>query len=166
LLTVLLLPTSALAAPCRGANAEPTRSTIPQARAAVRCLLNDIRRDRGLRKLRGNRLLRIAAKRHSVDMNRRNFFDHVAPGGLDMVARIVRAGYLRSGMHYTVGENLGWGQSSLATPRAMVRAWMESPGHRANILQRRWKHVGIGIAIGTPRGGDGVTYTTNFGRRS
>src|SRR5919107_1385530 len=63
-----------------------------------------------------------------------------------------------------VGENLAWGQGNLATPRAIAVAWMNSPGHRHNILQPEFTEIGVGIVPGTP--GDatwGATYTTDFG---
>jgi uncharacterized protein YkwD len=47
----------------------------------------------------------------------------------------------------------------------MVRAWMDSPGHRTNILNRRFRDIGIGIVVGTPSGPGGATYTTDFGTR-
>jgi uncharacterized protein YkwD len=64
-----------------------------------------------------------------------------------------------------MGENLGWGSGSLATPRAMVRSWMNSPGHRANILRPTFTEVGIAVVTRTPRGIGGATYATEFGRR-
>jgi uncharacterized protein YkwD len=51
------------------------------------------------------------------------------------------------------------------TPAAMVDAWMHSPGHRLNLLHRSFRDVGIGIVAGTPTGGGGATYTTDFGVR-
>ncbi len=60
-------------------------------------------------------------------------------------------------------ENIAWGSGRLETPRAIVRAWMRSRGHRANILGR-FDEIGIGISNGTPRRGlDGATYATSFG---
>jgi uncharacterized protein YkwD len=56
-----------------------------------------------------------------------------------------------------------------ATPATIVRAWMHSPGHRANILNRRFREIGIGVASGAPvRDGaakSGATYATEFGLR-
>jgi hypothetical protein len=64
-----------------------------------------------------------------------------------------------------IGENLGWGTFGLATPRAMVEGWMESPTHRDNILFARYDEIGIGITEGAPvRGRSGaLTYATVFG---
>jgi uncharacterized protein YkwD len=73
------------------------------------------------------------------------------------------ASYLNPRVYWTVGENIGWGTAQLSTPQAMVRAWMHSPGHRANILNPSFRDLGVGIVLGDPQGGDGVTYTTDFG---
>jgi hypothetical protein len=65
-----------------------------------------------------------------------------------------------------VGENIGWGQGPLSTPRAMVEAWMNSPGHRRNILADDYAEVGLGLALGTPESTTwGATYTTDFGHK-
>ena len=66
-----------------------------------------------------------------------------------------------------VGENIGWGAGSRATPSAVVRAWMRSRPHRAALLSRRFRSIGTGVAIGSPRSGmsGAATYTANFGRR-
>ena len=66
---------------------------------------------------------------------------------------------------WMLAENIGWGSGSFASPKAMVRSWMQSAGHRANILNPAVRDAGVGIAMGSPRGGDGVTYTLDLGRR-
>ena len=67
----------------------------------------------------------------------------------------------------TLGEDIGWGTYELATPAAIVRAWMESPPHRSIILNRRFREIGVGVAIGTPtdRTEAGAVYTIDVGRR-
>ena len=71
-----------------------------------------------------------------------------------------RMGYIPSGRAWAVGENLAWGTGPLGTPAAIVRAWMNSPGHRANILDPRFRQIGLGIVAGNPagRGRSGATY--------
>ena len=59
-----------------------------------------------------------------------------------MLARIKATTYLRDVTSWSVGENLAWGSGTLATPRAMVRAWMQSADHRANLLDRHFADVG------------------------
>jgi uncharacterized protein YkwD len=100
-------------------------------------------------------------------MVRRNYFGHVSKSGNDVVDRLTRTGYFRGARSWTVGENLAWGSGGRSTPREIVAAWMASPGHRANILQRRFREIGIGVVFQAPRntGGPAATYTTTFGAR-
>ena len=164
LVTVAAVPGVAHA-DCAGANIVPTRATAKQAQAAVLCLLNVQRAAHGLRPLHDNRTLHKAAKKFSLSMRVRHFFDHTSPSGSTPLERVRAAGYLKHASRFEVGENIGWGGGSLGTPAAMVDAWMHSAGHRANILRGSFRDIGIGIVAGDPQGGDGVTYTTDFGVR-
>ena len=85
----------------------------------------------------------------------------------DFVGRIRRADYLSGAGTWSVGENIAWGSYDYATPRSIVRSWMHSPGHRANILSRRFREIGIGITLGAPVSGmdRAATYATDFGTR-
>ena len=58
------------------------------------------------------------------------------------------------------GENLAWGVGSRATARAIVRSWLASPGHRANLLRPSWERIGIGSRTGTFLGYAGATVVT------
>jgi uncharacterized protein YkwD len=157
--------TASAAASCPGADQVPGAATLKQARAATLCLINRERARRGLGLLRSRTRLRKAATRHSRNMVRDGFFDHSSPTGSTAAARVRAAGYLRGAARFQLGENIGAGQSVLGTPAAMVEAWMHSPGHRSNILHASFRDIGIGIAAGSPLGGDGATYTTDFGVR-
>ncbi|MBK5117578.1 MAG: hypothetical protein JJE23_11745, partial [Thermoleophilia bacterium] len=65
-----------------------------------------------------------------------------------------------------LGENIAYGFGSQSSPKLIVKAWMKSSGHRANILNRSFEHIGIGIKPGVPTSGShGATYTTTFGYR-
>jgi uncharacterized protein YkwD len=146
------------------------RRTVAARRAARRvllCLVNAERRARGLRALRPNARLRRAASGHSRSMVRRAFFSHVAPGGVAPVDRVRRVRWIPRRGSWSTGENIGFGRGRAGTPLAMHRTWMRSTAHRANILGRRFREVGFGLAPGTPRGSRsrGVTYTTVFGGR-
>lgn len=155
------------AAACTGADLAPAAANRGRTRSATLCLLNVERTSRGLRALRADDRLEIAAQRHSDDMVARDYFDHVTPSGADVVARLSRAGYVSDEVSWAVGENIAWGSGDLATPREIVRAWMNSTGHRRNILDRRYREIGIGVARGVPgRDIEGATYTTDFGTRS
>jgi uncharacterized protein YkwD len=156
-------PSVASAAGCSAADRSP--GALGQAATArtTLCLLNKERASRGLRKLRADARLRRAADRHAGDMVAKRYFDHDSKSGASFVTRIKRTGWTRARRSWTVGENLGYGSGALATPRSMVRAWMHSSGHRANILGRQFKMIGIGVADGAPTGGGGATYATDFG---
>jgi uncharacterized protein YkwD len=162
----LVAPATA-SAECAGSDLRPAAGNLPEVRSAVLCLLNRERTSRGLGKLRANAKLRRAAEKHSRNMNANNFFDHVSPTGTTPVERVKAAGYLTGASSWAVGENIAWGEQRLSTPAEIMRSWMNSPGHKANILNRRFRHIGIGVAVGAPIGGaGGATYTTAFGKRA
>jgi uncharacterized protein YkwD len=148
---------------CASADALPLAVSSAKLQRAAACLVNQERTKRGLRPLRINRWLGKAAKRHARDMVRRDYFSHDTAGGGDFVSRIRRAGYRGR----TLGEDLAWGSGTLGTAREIVRSWMNSPGHRANILSRSFREMGVGVATGVPDGGGpgGATYAVDFGRR-
>jgi uncharacterized protein YkwD len=154
---------------CDGADLQPTAANLPQVRAAVLCLHNKERAARGLPALRDNAKLRKAALGHSDDMVVGRFFAHDTPSGSSMVDRIRNAGYIRPLDTWTVGENIAWGTEYLATAGEIHEAWMRSPGHRANILKRSYREIGVGIVVGAPlegtEGRAGATYTADFGVR-
>jgi uncharacterized protein YkwD len=131
------------------------------------CLLNEQRVAAGLTPVSVRADLSQAAVEFSAQMVRESFFDHRAPGGPDLVGRLTQVRYITSAApDWVVGENLAWARGSAATPRALVAAWMRSPGHRHNVLEPDFRHIGIGVAQGVPgEGPDGVTVTTDFGMR-
>lgn len=151
---------------CASAGLSPSRGNVGRVRSVILCLHNAERRSRGLRALRLNRRLSRAASGHSRAMVSRKFFAHEAPGGGNLVSRARRAGYIPRSGRWTVGENLAFGSGPLGTPGKIMDAWMNSPGHRANVLTGAFKEIGIGIVIGSPVGGGGVTYTAVFGAKS
>jgi uncharacterized protein YkwD len=151
---------------CADADARPASVTAAELRDATVCLLNRERRARGRVALRQNDGLALAGQRHARDMVGRRYFAHDSRSGEDFSRRIRRTGYLRGSGGAVLGENLAWGGSGLATPRRIVRMWMNSPGHRANVLRPRFREVGIGIVRSTPlHGRDGATYAAEFGAR-
>jgi uncharacterized protein YkwD len=155
---------SAQDAACPGADQVPTAATIAQASQATLCLLNDERATAGLQPVAETPGLTQPSAAYSARMVAENFFAHVSPDGGTLVDRLTAARYIAPDGDWTVGENLAWGQGDLGTPRNIVIAWMNSPGHRHNILTGEFDEIGIGIALGTP--GDpswGATYTTDFG---
>lgn len=165
----LLAPAGAQAQGCANANLKPTRGNIAQVRGAVLCLHNGDRARHGLPRLRESARLRRAADRHASHMVGARFFDHTAPGGTTAVQRIRRTGYTSGARAWSVGENIAWGSGRLATAAQIHRTWMRSPGHRANILQRSFREIGIGVKAGVPTrlsaSQRGATYATTFGFR-
>ncbi len=151
---------------CVDADLEPAADNLPRIRAAIVCLHNQIRAEHGLSTLRNAARLRRAAVGHSRDMVSDTYFEHTTPAGVTMVDRIMRARYVREDQGWLLGENLAWGTGSLATPRGAVEAWMDSPGHRSNILKRGYRDIGVGVVLGVPvSDADGATYTVDFGVR-
>ena len=149
---------------CENTDLAPTDGNEGAIRAAVLCLHNQIRADRGLPLLRENARLRRAAAAHSSDMVSRGFFEHTTPDGVTMVERIMATRYASPRVGWAIGENLAWGTGNLATPRAIMKAWMDSPGHRANVVTRAYREIGIGVVTGVPSDrGAGATYTADFG---
>ncbi|MFE0089226.1 sigma-70 family RNA polymerase sigma factor [Streptomyces sp. NPDC058991] len=104
----------------------------------VVALVNAERAEAGCGPVRSNDKLETAARRHSEDMAARGYFDHTSPDGTDPGDRITAAGYRWS----TYGENIARGQQS---PSSVMDSWMNSPGHRANILNCSFKELGVGI---------------------
>ncbi|MEU0920322.1 sigma-70 family RNA polymerase sigma factor [Streptomyces cyaneofuscatus] len=117
-------------------------------------IVNTERAKEGCGPVTSNDLLATAAQRHSADMASRDYFSHTSPDGTDPGDRITAAGYRWS----TYGENIAKGQR---TPADVMRAWMDSPGHRANILNCSFKEMGIGKVDS----GGGPVWTQKFGAR-
>jgi len=152
---------------CKHRYALPSQVSNKTVKQATLCLLNQQRKRHGRRALKSNRPLARAARKHASDMVERKYFSHTAPGGVSFVDRIMRQDYVDPGEGWTLGENLAWGSYQLGTPKSIVRSWMHSPGHRANILNRRFREIGIGVSRGAPVGGQqrAATYATDFGTR-
>jgi uncharacterized protein YkwD len=152
---------------CTDARLQPSASNVAQVRAATLCLVNRERARHGERALHWNIHLVTAAQGHTVSMAFGNYFEHVGPGGQTPLNRMRRDGYIYSSrVGFEVAENIGWGSLWLGTPRAVVAAWMGSAGHRANILDRRFRDTGVGVSPhvnGLAHGQSGGIYTQDFG---
>ena len=108
----------------------------------------------GCRALRLNAALVTSARLHSARMSARRDLSHRLAGEGDLATRAVAAGYL----HWRIlAENLAWGQQS---PRAVFRAWVASPGHRANLDNCALRDVGFGVVYSAGR----PWVTADFGR--
>ncbi len=135
-----------------------TENSTPQINASafekeVLDLVNAERAKKGLNALEWSNELATVARAHSKDMSERGFFSHTNPDGLSAFDRIKNAGIKYS----YAAENIAAGQS---TPQEVVTGWMNSAGHRANILNPNLKKLGVGLYKST--GGYKYYWTQNF----
>jgi uncharacterized protein YkwD len=166
--SLLVAPTALAEQACPAANATPASASKREILRATLCELNRERAHHGLRTLKLNKRLSRAGRRHARDMARRNYFSHDTLGGGSFVERIRAEGYLQGARRWVVGENLAWGSRGYSRPRVIMRMWMNSPGHRANILNATFREIGIGVAYDAPvvdGGKPAGTYATEFGAR-
>ncbi|MDX6495431.1 MAG: hypothetical protein QOE17_1417, partial [Gaiellales bacterium] len=148
------------ASKCKNALLSPTRAKTKLIVAAVLCLMNEQRAKFKLKPVKNSKRLSTAALTHTRAMILGQFFAHQGPKEPALVARLRKVKY--SG---AAGENIGAGAGPLGSPAAMVDGWMHSPLHRANLLSKRWKAVGIGFVAQYPvktLAQPVATYTTDF----
>jgi len=135
--------------------------------------INEVRRNHGLRALKVSDLLTHAAQRHATNMGWKEYFKHDFKKNGDWYGfgTWIRWYWPASGYtSWSAGENLAWGAPSLSA-RKTVSMWMDSPGHRANILGK-WSRIGVGVVHVSNPGGyfkshsDVTIVAAEFGRRS
>ncbi len=124
--------------------------------ASLLSVVNGVRSSHDLRPLAVDSRLVRAARGHSAAMLRHDVFTH---GDFD--ARIRRSG--ARGPRF--GENLAWGTGPDAAARAIVRSWLGSPGHRANLLRPGFRRIGIGALTGSFGGHRATVVTADFAGR-
>ena len=120
-------------------------------------LHNHARESRGIRSLCVHPALTKAARSHSAAMIRKDRLWHGNVG-----RRLKGFGY----DWRTYSENIAWGSGSRGSPERIFKSWMKSRGHRSNILNRRFREIGVGVDTGTFKGIKGASvYTVDFGMR-
>ncbi|MEU6659815.1 CAP domain-containing protein [Streptomyces sp. NPDC046821] len=147
------------AAPSRTATAKPAlpapslraSSAESAAKAQVLTLVNQERSKAGCTPVTASARLGSLAERFSDDMAARGFFDHTDPDGASPWDRAKKAGITNLG-----GENIARGQ---ANAQSVMDAWMQSPGHRANILNCDYETMGVGVHFAS----GGPWWTQDFG---
>lgn len=117
---------------------------------AVLCLVNAERTARGAGALRRQRDLATVALRHVVDMQAHDRFSHRSSSGRRLAQRVDLTRYLPWDGEWRLGENLRWGRGAESVPRATVAGWLESPAHRQNMLDPRFRDAGVAAAPGAP----------------
>lgn len=115
------------------AGAEPVREFAQ--------MVSGFRAEHGLGPVRVNAKLELAAERHAQDMAKRGFFSHTGSNGSSLGQRAKRAGY----RYCLIAENIAKGQKSAAEA---MQAWVNSQGHRKNMLQRKIREIGVARASG------------------
>ena len=158
---------SASAGPCNEwGSKESNEITVGHARKAVLCLINRERNSRGMSDFDRDRKLQRAAQNHNDTMQNKRCFSHQCSGEASLTGRLQRVGWLDGGLNaWAYGENIAWGSGHMGTPKNIVQQWMNSSGHRANILSGRFDEIGIGYSKGTitNKGANGAVMTTDFG---
>jgi uncharacterized protein YkwD len=150
----------------RRCDGEQQAARVRQFARSLLCLHNRERRAHGLRSLRPSGVLVRAAHAHAGDMVRGHYFDHVSRLGRTVSDRANRAGYGRR-RDFVVGENIFYGLPPLPTPARVFASWMGSAGHRRQLLDPRWRELGLAVVMRAPvRGSRGVTAVAVFGARS
>lgn len=153
---------------CQDTGMTPTEANLAQVSASVLCLVNGERAAAGLPALTQNSQLDQAAAGMAKRMVAEKFFSHETPDGKSVVDRVEPTGYIPNSGDWVVGENLAWGSGALSTPQAIVNGWMDSPGHKANVLAADYKDIGIAAAMGSPSPSQngGTVFVHNFGAKS
>lgn len=117
---------------------------------------NGVRESHGLPPLAWDERLAEAARMHAEDMARRNYFSHESPEGETFRDRFAKVGYTPRSIFNGKSETIVWGGENLflyagppeesAIVKEAINGWMNSPGHRENILRREFALTGVGVA--------------------
>src|SRR4249919_3447468 len=161
----------ALVAPAAGsAKSSGAVSTSARMQTALLSQLNAVRSARGLVRLRLAPGLNAAAASHSTQMARLGYFSHNSANGRSFSKRVASYYSLRGFRSWMVGENLVWASPDLSAARAL-KVWLASPPHRANLLDPRWREIGLSAvhstsAPGVYGGSPATIVTADFGTRN
>ncbi len=144
-------------------------SGVSALEAAVLANVNQIRASHGLRALKLSNRLSAAATQQSASMGAKGFFGHNSSDGTAFWKRIRRYYTDRNYRYWSVGENLLWSSPDLDAAQALDM-WMKSPNHRANLLSKNWREIGLSAihveaAPGAFEGLDVTIVTADFGVR-
>ena len=130
-------------------------------------LHNETRKERDLEPLCVQRALTEAARAHSREMVRKDYFSHASYGGASLVERLRRHGYTTGGYRsWRVAGNIAWGNGPYGNPEHVFDGWMASESHRPHILSEGFRQIGVGTYTGKYKGyRDATAYTAEFGVR-
>lgn len=146
--------------------------TLSAKEKAIVAAINKVRVKHDLAKLTVRPSLVRAARAHSLEMGAQQYFAHESANGETFGRRLVRFGYKREGYSYwKAGENIAWAADGLySCPEIIVDNWMHSSGHRAVILTKAFRNIGIGVKACDGGfgdcGGKAWFFTLDLGRRT
>jgi uncharacterized protein YkwD len=159
---------AAVAAPTAGSAPARHDAALAGLESSVLQKLNAVRAHHGLLPLRASTKLAAAAAQHSREMASDGYFQHDSADGTSFSTRIAQWYPPRGFGYWSVGENLLW-SSPTVDSRSALALWMHSPEHRANILDARWREIGVAAVHATAGGTYGdqpvTIITTDFGVR-
>lgn len=137
-------------------------ASVADQELAMRCMVNYARRAAGVSPLVGtNTKLMTSADRKAADIVTCQQFSHTACGR-PFTYWMQHTGYATG--CYGVGENIAWGSGSYGTVRSIMSSWLNSDGHRANILNPKYKEQGVGLVVGTMSGyANAAVWVNHFG---
>jgi uncharacterized protein YkwD len=170
-IAAVLVSLVAIAAPA-GAHVDRHARAGRSATALEAEVLSDVNRVRaahGLAPLHLSARLTSAADQHSQEMARDGYFSHNSANGAAFWRRVQRYYPSRGSRYWSVGENLLWSSPDIDAAGAL-KTWMGSPEHRANLLKREWREVGLSAvhvtsAPGAYKGLEVTIVTADFGVR-
>jgi uncharacterized protein YkwD len=164
-----VLAAAALVVPAATAAPQRARAALSPLESGVLVDINTFRRAHNLTPLHLNAKLSAAAREHTQQMAQDGYFAHESADGSAFWKRI--QAFYASGPwgYWSVGENLLWSSPDV-TPRRALSMWLKSPEHRANLMNPRWREIGIAAvhqaaAPGVYKGLDVTIVTTDFGVR-
>lgn len=133
----------------------------------MRCLVNYARKKKGIRPLRHNTRLDRSSAIKMSRIKRCNDFSHTACGR-SFASSFRTSGYMNGVSSWSVGENIAWwAPASRAEPQKIFEAWLDSPGHRANIFKGGWREQGVRAvrSSGFQGSRDAIIWVSQFGYR-
>jgi uncharacterized protein YkwD len=156
LIAAACLATALMTAP----TAHAASARVSGTERAVITLMNRVRAQHRLPRLRSSVRLSMAADRHSLDMLRNDFFAHQSSDGTSFDRRVRAYAKARR-----VGENLAMVSRARRAARMVVRMWLNSPEHRAILLSRRFRRVGVAKRSGNLGSRRATVFTVDFASR-
>ncbi|MEK6276508.1 MAG: CAP domain-containing protein [Actinomycetota bacterium] len=139
-----------------------SRASVASQEAAMRCLHSYARKKAHRGQLDDVGKLDDSAGNKARDILHCGDFSHYACGR-DFLYWFEQLDYVLSGC-WRAGENIAWGNGDYGTVRSIMRSWLRSPGHRANILSGSFDQFGVGLRVGSLNGAqDAHVWAGHFG---